>query len=58
MPMTLAEIARALNAEEFVRSEDDPRGVPTSRELQRAIIAAQRKQRQEFEKRRAFEVRR
>ena len=52
MPMTLREIARALNAEDFL-GPDDLRGVSTSRELQRTIIEAQRKERQKFEEKRA-----
>ena len=52
MPMTLREIARATNCEEFLGPED-VRGVSTSRELQQTIIEAQRKERQKFEERRA-----
>lgn len=59
MPMTLREIARALNAEWLARDPGKhPHGRSTTREERKEILATQRKERQEFEKQRAFEVRR
>jgi hypothetical protein len=59
MPFSLNEIARALNAEWLVRDpHKHPHGVSSSREERKEILAAQRKERQEFEKRRAFGGRR